>query len=208
MFHVKHLGVNIMATMKVFGLQTRPEILQSVISEPEFRKEIARVFNIANKRIARLKSSNVSNVSPAYEALKSSGITHFSLRDNWDNIKTQYGLAVSYINQPTSTLGGTNNYIKTIASRMHIPVENMKKIMNVYTAYSEKTGGSKTNIYEVARYLNEEETQETLNDMFNDAIESIGNIDNLVNRIVDHIEEKQIEIARIAEEFNNNSIFL
>ncbi|MGC8016080.1 hypothetical protein ACP3V9_25195, partial [Salmonella enterica] len=54
-------GVNVIFTKSVYGATLRAkvkkEILQAVESSPEYRKEIARVFHMANRRIQNIEQS-------------------------------------------------------------------------------------------------------------------------------------------------------
>lgn len=109
------LGFKIKFTKSVFGATQREkikkEILQAVKSSPEFRKEIARVFQMANRRIQNIEQSG--QLSPAVQALNKGdvkGFTKFSMRGDWDTLKIEYGKAISFLRQPTSTAQGTRQY--------------------------------------------------------------------------------------------------
>lgn len=93
--------------------QIRKEILQAVESNPEYRKEIARVFQQANRRIQNIEQSG--QLSPAVQALNKGdikGFTKFSMKHDWNTLKIEYGKAISFLRQPTSTATGTNEYAK------------------------------------------------------------------------------------------------
>lgn len=93
--------------------QIRKEILQAVESSPEYRKEIARVFQQANRRIQNIESKGL--LSPAVQALNKGdikGFTKFSMKHDWNTLKIEYGKAISFLRQPTSTATGTNEYAK------------------------------------------------------------------------------------------------
>lgn len=93
--------------------QIRKEILQAVESSPEYRKEIARIFQQANRRIQNIEQSG--QLSPAVQALNKGdikGFTKFSMKHDWNTLKIEYGKAISFLRQPTSTATGTNEYAK------------------------------------------------------------------------------------------------
>lgn len=86
------LGFKIKFTKSVFGATQRAkikkEILQAVESSPEYRKEIARVFQMANRRIQNIESKGL--LSPAVQALNKGdikGFTKFSMRGDWNTLK-------------------------------------------------------------------------------------------------------------------------
>lgn len=109
------LGFKIKFTKSVFGATQRAkikkEILQAVESSPEYRKEIARVFQMANRRIQNIEQSG--QLSPAVQALNKGnvkGFTKFSMKVDWNTLKIEYGKAISFLRQPTSTAQGARQY--------------------------------------------------------------------------------------------------
>lgn len=109
------LGFKIKFTKSVFGATQRAkikkEILQAVESSPEYRKEIARVFQMANRRIQNIEQSG--QLSPAVQALNKGdiqGFTKFSMKGDWNTLKIEYGKAISFLRQPTSTTQGARQY--------------------------------------------------------------------------------------------------
>lgn len=102
-------------TNKTFALTSKvqldKEILTAVESRGYLRKEIARVFQQANRRIQNVEKSGI--VSPAVVALNKgniTGFTKFSMRHSWEDLKIEYSKAVSFLRQPTSTATGTKEY--------------------------------------------------------------------------------------------------
>lgn len=109
------LGFKIKFTKSVFGATQRAkikkEILQAVESSPEMRKEIARVFQMANRRIQNIETKGL--LSPAVQALNKGdikGFTKFSMKHDWNALKVEYGKAISFLRQPTSTAQGARQY--------------------------------------------------------------------------------------------------
>lgn len=109
------LGFKIKFTKSVFGAiqraKIKKEILQAVESSPEYRKEIARVFQMANRRIQNIEQSG--QLSPAVQALNKGdikGFTKFSMKGDWNTLKIEYGKAISFLRQPTSTAQGARQY--------------------------------------------------------------------------------------------------
>ena len=99
-------------TFRATGRATiKKEILNAVESSSDFRKEISRVFQQANRRIQNVENSGI--VSPAVTALNKGdikGFTKFSMRNDWETLKIEYAKAVSFLQQPTSTATGTREY--------------------------------------------------------------------------------------------------
>ena len=91
--------------------RVKREILQSAESSPELRKEVARVFQMANRRIQNIESKGM--LSPAVAALNKgdiTGYTKFSMANDWETLKIEYAKAISFLRQPTSSASGTSQY--------------------------------------------------------------------------------------------------
>ena len=96
---------------KTSRLKLKRELLQAVESSPEYRKEIARVFQMANRRIQNIEQSG--QLSPAVQALNKGdvkGFAKFSMKGDWNTLKIEYGKAISFLRQPTSTAQGARQY--------------------------------------------------------------------------------------------------
>lgn len=93
------------------GVHIKKEIISAIESNPDLRKEIARVFQQANRRIQNVEKSGL--VSPAVVALNKGdikGFAKFSMKHDWNDLKIEYSKAVSFLQQPTSTATGTREY--------------------------------------------------------------------------------------------------
>lgn len=87
------------------------QIMDAIESRGYLRKEIARVFQQANRRIQNVEKTGL--VSPAVVALNKGdikGFAKFSMKHDWNNLKIEYSKAVSFLQQPTSTATGTREY--------------------------------------------------------------------------------------------------
>lgn len=93
------------------GVHIKKEIISAIESNPDLRKEIARTFQQANRRIQNVEKSGL--VSPAVVALNKGdikGFAKFSMQHDWNDLKIEYSKAVSFLQQPTSTATGTREY--------------------------------------------------------------------------------------------------
>lgn len=91
----------------------RGDITTALASTPAIRKEIARVFQMVNRRIQNVEKAGL--ISPAVQALNKGhiqGYTKFSMRQSWNDLKLEYSKAISFLKQPTSTAGGAREYNK------------------------------------------------------------------------------------------------
>lgn len=101
---------------KTFGYtkwQIRQDIIASRMANPQFKAEIRRVFQVANRRIQNIETKDL--VSPAVMALNKGdikGFTKFSMKHTWEELKAEYAKAVGFLKQPTSTATGVREYNK------------------------------------------------------------------------------------------------
>lgn len=96
------------ATRKIYADK---QILDAIEKRGYLRKEIARVFQQANRRIQNVEKTGL--ISPAVVALNKGdikGFTKFSMKHDWEDLKIEYSKAVSFLQQPTSTASGTREY--------------------------------------------------------------------------------------------------
>jgi hypothetical protein len=128
---IKYSGGTFKKTSKE---RIKQEILQSTSSSPENRREIARIFQIANRRIQNIERSGL--LSPAVSALNKGNIerySKFSMKHDWQTLKTEYAKAISFLRQPTSTLTGLreyNNHLKSVYDLSDSEFELMSKSLN------------------------------------------------------------------------------
>ena len=114
-FRFRQMAVNpIGFSARTFGFtkaQIKQDIIEATKSSPQFRAEIRRVFQQANRRIQNIESKGL--VSPAVMALNKGdikGFTKFSMRHDWEDLKAEYAKAVGFLRQPTSTATGVREY--------------------------------------------------------------------------------------------------
>lgn len=95
------------------NVHIKKDVITAIEQSPELRKEIAHVFQQANRRIQNVENSGI--VSPAVVALNKGdikGFTKFSMKHDWDELKIEYSKAISFLQQPTSTASGTKEYAR------------------------------------------------------------------------------------------------
>lgn len=191
---------------KTSKLQVKREILQAVASEPENRKEIARVFQMANRRIQNIENSGL--LSPAVSALNKTDITRyskFSMRQDWQTLKTEYAKAVSFLRQPTSTLTGLreyNKHLKSVYDLSDDEFELMSKSLN-----RKLSSISDTNFVEryLMRYKDftgelEAESKDVSDQIESEAYKLQEALDNEIDEIAEDVIKEQARIDRIFDD--------
>lgn len=209
------LGFKIKFTKSVFGATQRAkikkEILQAVESSPEYRKEIARVFQMANRRIQNIEASG--QLSPAVQALNKGdikGFTKFSMKGDWNTLKIEYGKAISFLRQPTSTAQGARQYGQHLQRTYELTPDE-------YNLMARNLQGKLNSVSDsdfVERYLMRykdftgemEQSASDISTQIESEAQSISRaidaeIERQANEVADAMEDMQNDIERILRNF-------
>ena len=209
------LGFKIKFTKSVFGATQRAkikkEILQAVESSPEYRKEIARVFQMANRRIQNIEQSG--QLSPAVQALNKGdvkGFTKFSMKGDWNTLKIEYGKAISFLRQPTSTAQGARQYGQHLQRMYDLTPDE-------YNLMARNLQGKLNSVSDsdfVERYLMRykdftgemEQSASDISTQIESEAQSISRaidaeIERQANEVADEMEDMQNDIERILRNF-------
>lgn len=192
--------------------QIRKEILQAVESSPEHRKEIARVFQMSNRRIQNIESKGL--LSPAVQALNKGdvkGFTKFSMKGDWNTLKIEYGKAITFLRQPTSTATGTNEYARHLQRTYDLTPDEYNLMAR--SLYGKLNSVSDSDFVE--RYLMRykdftgemEQSARDISTQIESEAESISRaidaeIERLASEVTDAVEDLRNDIERISRNFN------
>ena len=116
-------------TKAVSNWKYNKDILNSVESAKELRKEINRVFHAANRRLQNIENSGV--FSPAANAVNEylgdntvaafNKFAKFSTAaKSWDEIKRDYAAAIEFLKKPTSTASGAKQFENDVRQRLKL----------------------------------------------------------------------------------------
>lgn len=139
---------SVKVTKNLNKVKLQKEIIQSTESSPALRKEMARVFQIANRRIQNIEKTG--EFSPAVASLGLSGTEGYSkfrmgkfnpsIGGTWEDAKREYAKVVAFLNQPTSTASGTREFNKQVKKQLGVPDDLYgtiaEKLVNDYNAVS------------------------------------------------------------------------
>ena len=209
-------------TNKTFVLTSKvqldKQILTAVESRGYLRKEIARVFQQANRRIQNVEKSGI--VSPAVVALNKgniTGFTKFSMRHSWEDLKIEYSKAVSFLRQPTSTATGTKEYAEHLKKAYDLDDKSfalmqdklMGKIASVsderfleqyLMQYKDFTGELEQESKDVSDQIEDDAVK--IENALDDALEQIGN-DPKAEAFINDVDSYNTDepLKRILDEF-------
>ena len=108
--------------------KARKDIINAIESNSEFRKEIRRVFQVANRRIQNIEQGGY--YSPALASLGKSGVkgySKFSVRgfgntgSDWNTLLKEYTKAINFLNSPTSTATGAKEFELQVKQKFNVP---------------------------------------------------------------------------------------
>ena len=108
--------------------KARKDIINAIEGNSEFRKEIRRVFQIANRRIQNIEQGGY--YSPALASLGKSGVkgySKFSVKgfgntgSDWKTLLKEYTKAINFLNSPTSTATGAKEFELQVKQKFNVP---------------------------------------------------------------------------------------
>lgn len=116
-------------TKNLNKVKLQKEIIESTESSPALRKEMARVFQIANRRIQNIEKTG--EFSPAVASLGLTGTEGYSkfrigkfnpsIGGSWADAKREYSKVIAFLNSPTSTASGTREFNQQVKKQLNVP---------------------------------------------------------------------------------------
>ena len=164
---------------------------------PDLKKQMMKTFQKANRRIQNVKNAGLS--SPAVQQLISErgdkGYTFFSGANldprnpiDWEQLKYEYGRAMSFLNNPTSSARGARQYINYYKNELGVSFEGANKIVGLATQ-PEISENGELNIFNYSSIL-ENIKSDVMREQENglDSIDSYGN--ELEEKIIQALENE------------------
>jgi len=186
------------------------EIVNAVESSPELRKEIARVFQQANRRIQNVEKTGL--YSPAIAALGKQGvkgyskfsISQFKGSSNWTALKEEYGKAVAFLNMPTSTASGTREYNEQIRKKYDLSTSEYQALSDAFTGKLDSLSESEYVEFYLMRYKDFSGDFEAAFKSSSSQLESEAQ--QLADALEEDIESQSEQIANETESMLNAEI--
>ena len=109
---------------------------------PDIKQQMTKIFQKANRRIQNVRNAGLS--SPAVQQLISErgerGYTYFTGAGldprnptEWELLKYEYGRAISFLNNPTSSATGARQYINYYKNELGVSFDGANKIIGLAT---------------------------------------------------------------------------
>ena len=188
------------------NVHIKKDVITALESSPELRKEIARVFQQANRRIQNVENSGI--VSPAVIALNKGdikGFTKFSMKHDWNDLKIEYSKAVSFLQQPTSTASGTREYARHLKKTYNLTDNEFSIMQNNLIGKIASVSDQKFLEQYLMQYKDftgelEQESKDVSDQIESDAIKIA---DSLQNNIDNAGEQVESAVQKILERFKD-----
>lgn len=164
---------------------------------PDLKKQMLKTFQKANRRIQNVRNAGLA--SPAVQQLISErgerGFTYFSGAKldprnptDWEQLKYEYGRAISFLNNPTSSARGARQYINYYKNELGVSFEGANKIIGLATE-PEISENGEINIFNYSSILENIKSDVMLEQQSNlDSVDSYGN--ELEQKIIHALENE------------------
>ena len=157
---------------------------------PDLKKQMLKTFQKANRRIQNIKNAGLS--SPAVQQLISErgerGYTYFSGANlnprnpiDWEQLKYEYGRAIAFLNNPTSSARGARQYINYYKNELGVSFEGANKIVGRATQ-PERSENGEINIFNYSSIL-----ENIKSDVMREQQSNLDNIDSYGNELEEKI---------------------
>jgi membrane-associated HD superfamily phosphohydrolase len=185
-------------------IHIKKKIISAIESSPELRKEIARVFQQANRRIQNVENSGI--ISPAVIALNKGdvkGFAKFSMKHDWNDLKIEYSKAVSFLQQPTSTASGTREYSNYLKKSYNLNDKEFKLMQDKLMGKIASVSDEKFLEQYLMQYKDftgelEQESRDVSDQIESDAVKIADSLQNNIDNAGEMVESK---IQKILDSF-------
>ena len=188
------------------NVHIKKDVITAIEQSPELRKEIARVFQQANRRIQNVENSGI--VSPAVVALNKGdikGFTKFSMKHDWDELKIEYAKAVAFLQQPTSSATGTKEYAQHLKRTYRLNDDEFSLMQNKLMGKIASVSDEKFLEQYLMQYKDftgelEQESKDVSDQIESDAIKIADSLQDDLNEQAKAIEDEQERMSGLLDD--------
>lgn len=163
----------------------------------ELKKEVSRMASMANKRLKRLESNNLT-LLPAYREWEQHGAIKFSVRGkNYNQLQSEYWRLKHFLDDRTSTVRQANKFLREMAENTGIKyrgLEDLKSKSKQFFELAEKIKQYNMSINQSAQALDYQKIWQQINTYVNntntDLASSISS-DEQLERFLQFMEKVQ-----------------
>lgn len=176
-------------------------------AQAEFRKEVSRLASLANKRLQRLESANLTD-SPAYKKWVENGSVKFGVKGKtYNQLQSEMARLNRFINAQTSTIRGINSNLKEMAANTGIKYGTLKELRSKAANFfelSSKVEQYLRTVNDMASAIGYNKIWEVINEYVErekiDLSEAENNIDELSKMVSELIVQQQNHNATVIDD--------
>lgn len=169
----------------------------------QYRREASKVISMANKRLARLEKSNLTD-SPAYAKLvDSKGNPRFSVKGlDHNQLQSEMSKVKKFVQAKTSTVRGINTTLKDMATNTGIKYKNLKELRakaRSFFTLASKVEQYLRNVEDVASAIGYQKIWEAINQYvksenadFDEVENSVEGLTNIVDGLLNGFDKGDI----------------
>ena len=163
-----------------------------VLNEKEYRKEVTKIVSVANKRIARLEKSKLTD-SPAYQKWLDEGGAKFSVKGKSHNeLQREFARLRAFIGSETSTIQGVNKVLKDMANNtgiVYTSVKELKAQSNKFFELSSKVEQYLRTVDDMASAIGYQKIWEAINQYVKDERINLADSEMDIDKISKSVSE-------------------
>lgn len=163
----------------------------------ELKKEVSRMASMANKRLNRLESNNLT-LLPAYREWEQHGAIKFSVRGkNYNQLQSEYWRLKHFLDDRTSTVRQANKFLREMAENTDIKyrgLEDLKSKSKQFFELAEKIKQYNMTINQSAQALDYQKIWQQINTYVNNTntdLASAISSDEQLERFLQFMEKVQ-----------------
>lgn len=163
----------------------------------KLKKEVSRMASMANKRLNRLESNNLT-LLPAYREWESHGAIRFSVRGkNYNQLQSEYWRLKHFLDDRTSTVREANKFLREMAENTGIKyhgLEDLKSKSKQFFELAEKIKQYNMSINQSAQALDYQKIWQQINTYVNTTntdLESAVSSDEQLERFLQFMDKVQ-----------------
>ena len=169
----------------------------------QYRKEASKVISMANKRLARLEKSNLTD-SPAYSKyVDNNGNPRFSVKGLDHNaLQREMSKVKNFVQAKTSTVRGINTTLKEMANNTGIKYKNLKELRSKASSFfnlASKVEQYLRNVEDVASAIGYQKIWEAINQYvkkentdFDEVENSVEGLTNIIDGLLNGFDKGEI----------------
>lgn len=159
------------------------------------KKEVSRMASMANKRLRRLESNDLTNL-PAYQAWERNGSIKFSVKGkDYNQLQSEYWRLKGFLDARTSTVREANKFLREMAEDTGIKyngIADLKAKSKHFFELADKIKEYYKKIDETARAIDYRAIFEQINVMVEQGLAELGmeeSTENILQRYIEQLEK-------------------